>query len=73
MNGLQLKVLWIEFISDVSEYGFLSALNRACYNIDELKTLPFSEEREIAIDKYVKRKNIINKLETKLHIGNKRG
>ena len=73
MNSSQLKVLWIEFISDISEYGFLNALNRACYNIDELKTLPFSEDREKVIDKYVKRKNNINKLRTMLHIDGKRG
>lgn len=73
MNGLQMKVIFYEFVSDISDYGFLDALHRACYNIDELNTLPFTEERDVVLDKYAKRKNKINRLKTKLHIKGKRG
>ena len=46
---------------------FLNMINKACYENGYRKTLPFSEERERVIDKYVEREKIINKLSKKLN------
>ena len=52
---------------------FLSTINRACYEYNFRRTLPFSEERENVVNKYVKRKNFLSKLDNKLNILKKKG
>lgn len=57
-----------QFRIDIQTYGILDALNRTCYNIAELKTFPFTEERENAIDRYIKRKKKIVRFKKKFNI-----
>ena len=68
MNKLQRKALWIEFKSDIQEYGFLNALNRLSFEVVYLKTVALSPEREILYLKYKLRKAKIHKLRQMLKL-----
>jgi len=65
---LRKNVLWIEFKSDIQEYGFLNALNRLSFEVGYLKTVALSPEREIVYEKYKLRKAKIHKLRQMLKL-----
>jgi len=65
---LRKNVLWIEFKSDIQEYGFLNALNRLNFEVGYLKTVALSPERDIVYEKYKLRKAQIAKLRRKFHM-----
>lgn len=65
MDKLQRKAIWIEFKSDIQKYGILNALNNLSFEIGYLRTLPFSEDREILFDTYNLRKAKIAKFRRK--------
>ena len=69
MSKLQRKAIWIEFKSDVKHLGFLNALNNLSFEIGYLRTLPFTEDREIVFERYKLRKAKIQKFRKKLHLG----
>ena len=48
-------------------FGFLDALNNACFKIAFQHTLPFTEKQENVLDKYFCRKRKINKLREKIN------
>lgn len=54
-------------------FGFLDALNNACFDYSFSKTLPFTEKQENVIHRYMVRRNYINKLRIKFYKGFKRG
>lgn len=43
-------------------FKILNALNKACYEYSYNHTLPFTEERESVIDRYVKRDDFFYRL-----------
>lgn len=69
MNKLQRKAVWIEFKSDVIQFGFLTALNNLSFDIGHCKTNDFTLERDIVYFKYKLRKAKIDKLKSKLKRG----
>ena len=54
-------------------FKILNAINKACYEYNYRHTFPFTDERDNVIKKYVKRKDILNRLEEKLIKYLKRG
>ena len=48
-------------------FGFLDALNNACFKIAFQHTLPFTEKQENVLDKYFRRKRKLNKLRKKIN------
>lgn len=54
-------------------FEILNALNKACYEYNYRHSLPFTEEREKAIKRYVKRKELLNRLKEKFVKYPKRG
>ena len=43
-------------------FRILNALNKACYEYSYQHTLPFTEERDCIIARYVKRKEFLHRL-----------
>ena len=54
-------------------FRILNALNKACYEYGYLHSVPFSEKRDIVVDRYVYRRNMLNRLEIKFRNILKRG
>lgn len=54
-------------------FRILDALNKACYEYGYSHTFPFTEERDKVVDRYLNRKELINKFRIKLHIRFRKG